>query len=149
MGSWFPKWLRDQQHFILAITGLDGRSERHGTIHQLVMSSFCINMIKSETFSLKCFWNKQAPIIKMLEGCGWGSIKLWKTKEHLGYAINLHLGVRLQSWSMGNVEYPFIAMTLRSTPTQNASTCQGAIYGLNRTVQLSIKHSYYKFFDII
>ena len=33
----------------------------------------------------------------------------------------LHLMLRLQSWSLGNLEYPFITITLRSTLTQSDS----------------------------
>ena len=31
--------------------------------------------------------------------------------------------VRLQSWSLGNVEYSFIAITPKSTLTQSSSAC--------------------------
>ena len=41
----------------------------------------------------------------------------------LEYNIELYLMVRLQSWSLENVEYPFFTITLRSTLTQNGSTC--------------------------
>ena len=43
--------------------------------------------------------------------------------------------VRLHSWSLENVEYPFITITLRSTLTWSGSTCEGPIYGSNTTVQ--------------
>ena len=42
-----------------------------------------------------------------------------------------NLMVRLQSWSFGNVEYPFIAITPWSTLTQIGSTWLDPIYGSN------------------
>ena len=38
------------------------------------------------------------------------------------YDIKLHLMVRLQSWSVGKLEYPFITITLRFTLTRSGST---------------------------
>ena len=35
--------------------------------------------------------------------------------------------------ALENVEYPFIAITPRSTLTQSGGTCLGLIYGWNRT----------------
>ena len=40
------------------------------------------------------------------------SVEIIQCPEH---GIKLHLMVRLQSWSLGNVEYLFIIITLRST----------------------------------
>ena len=48
-------------------------------------------------------------------------------------ALN-HQIVRYQSKDLGNSEYPFIAITSRSTQTRISSTCKGPIYALNRTI---------------
>ena len=42
--------------------------------------------------------------------------------------------VKLKSWSLGNAEYSFINITLRSTLSFSGSTCYSPIYGLNKTV---------------
>ena len=42
---------------------------------------------------------------------------------------------KLQSWSLRNVEYSFIAITLRFILTKSGSVFQGLIYRINRTVQ--------------
>ena len=41
------------------------------------------------------------------------------------YDVKLDMMVRLQSWSLGNVQSPFIAITFMSTKTRNGSTCLG------------------------
>ena len=40
--------------------------------------------------------------------------------------------------ALGNVEYPFITITPRSTLTQSGSTCKGLIYGSNKTSVLGM-----------
>ena len=55
-----------------------------------------------------------------------------------------HLMVRLQSWSLGNMEYPFINITPKSTLTWGGSTCNGSLYYSNKTFQLFTKDYYYR-----
>ena len=45
----------------------------------------------------------------------------------LVYDHKLHLMVTLQSWSLENVEYLFMAITLRSTLIWSDGTCKGLI----------------------
>ena len=47
-----------------------------------------------------------------------------------------NLIVRLQSWSLGNVDYSFVAITSRSTLTQNDNICLGPTDRLNSTNRL-------------
>ena len=58
------------------------------------------------------------------------------------YDIKLNLMVRLQSWCLGIVKYPFIAITPRFTWISSGITCKGSIYGLNRTLQSFTKDYY-------
>ena len=46
----------------------------------------------------------------------------------------LRLMMRQSSGVLNNEEYPFIAITPRSTLTQNSCTCSSPIYGSNRSV---------------
>ena len=52
-----------------------------------------------------------------------------------GYDSKLHLMVRHDLCTLGNVEYSFITITLKSTLTKAASTCLDPIFGSNRIVQ--------------
>ena len=54
----------------------------------------------------------------------------------------LHLMVRLQSWSLGNVKYPFITIIPRFILTGSDNTYEGPIYKSNRTVQSFTKDYY-------
>ena len=56
-----------------------------------------------------------------------------------------HLVVRLQSWRLVNVQYPFIGIIPRSTLKGNESLCSGLFYWSNRAVQYFIKDYYYRF----
>ena len=51
------------------------------------------------------------------------------------YNTKAHLIVRLQSWILGDVEYLFIAITLRSSLTLSDRTSSSPMYRSNRTVQ--------------
>ena len=51
--------------------------------------------------------------------------KMW----FLGHDTKLHLMVSLQFCKSGECRVPFIAITPRSTLTQDSSTCLGLIYG--------------------
>ena len=53
--------------------------------------------------------------------------------------------VRLQSRSLGNVEYLFITISARSTLTHSSSSsiCYVTIYGLNETVRFFFTMDYY------
>ena len=52
-----------------------------------------------------------------------------------GFDIKPHLMMRLQSLSLGNVEYPLFTITLKTILTQSDGTCKGHMYGSNRIVQ--------------
>ena len=64
--------------------------------------------------------------------------------SYSGYDTKLYLIVRLQSWSLGNVEYPFITITLRSTLTWYGSTFRapstGKIELFNHLLRLNISY---------
>ena len=57
--------------------------------------------------------------------------------------------VRLRSWILGNGEYLFITITLKSTLIRISSTCLGPIYDSNRTVQSFTNEYHYELFEII
>ena len=65
-----------------------------------------------------------------------------------GYDIKLHLILRLQSLSLGNVEYPFITITLRSTLTMSRNTCWGYICWSNQTVHSFIQDYFWYPIDL-
>ena len=57
------------------------------------------------------------------------------------YVTLSHLMMRLYFWSLGNVEYPFITLTLRTTLSQSGSTWSGHIYGYFYEGLLFILHT--------
>ena len=57
--------------------------------------------------------------------------------------------MRLQFWSLENVEYTFIAITLRSTLTQNVCTYQGPISESKRTIIIISYLKPYSFVKVI
>ena len=50
--------------------------------------------------------------------------------------------VKLESWSLENIQYPFITITLMSTMTQSVNACQGPINGPTKTIQFFAKDYY-------
>ena len=57
-----------------------------------------------------------------------------QNNECPGYDTELHLMVRLQSWSFEECVLPLNAIIPRYTLTRSDSTCLDHIYGLNKTV---------------
>ena len=119
-----------QQLSILALSRFDRWSERPNLINCLVKPLQPLWM--SQMYSSNCSCSKHLTIfiLKVLDCSGWVSIVL--RKKDIGFPgydnIKLHLMVRLQSWSLGNAEYPFINITSKSTWTQNGITCEGGLF---------------------